>query len=411
MNLLDQTYQKGIIDISENDGISAGGLTAVMVVRKNIAEQVFTDDIFTPKSAYEFLNNHINEELISNKSPYIKRFRKFFEGFDINNYIEVNVFYDQEKSIAAKNSLLHEISLYRDKIQEGQRIISQGELITSDKYQSRKEWFNRVITAKAKSSIKSLLKAETKNRIVKGKEILEEKLSELKLKPNNRILRKLLPNYNVRSKDEFYSKIGTGIINLADLKKVLRKNTTSKWIRYWSLQYSKNSNKRKTEIKHAKKTADNSLILLRENIEDEEPEYTIAKCCNPIPGDEVIGFRDDNDLVTIHQIKCPEAIKISSSQGDSVVQAKWTTHKFLSFLVKIAMSGIDRFGIYNDITTVISKQLSANIRTINLNSHDGIWEGTIELYVHNTKDLNNLIMNISKIKGVESVNRLEEIKQ
>ena len=135
LDLLDQTYQKGIIDISENEDISAGGLTTVMVVRKNIAEQVFTDDIFTPKSAYEFLNNHINEELISNKSPYIKRFRKFFEDFDINNFIEVNVFYDQEKSVAARNSLLNEISLYRDKIQEGQRIISQGELITSDKYQ------------------------------------------------------------------------------------------------------------------------------------------------------------------------------------------------------------------------------------------------------------------------------------
>jgi len=135
LNLLDQTYQKGIIDISENEDISSERLSAVMVVRKNIAEQVFTDDIFTPKSAYEFLNNNINEELISNKSPYIKRFREFFEDFDINNFIEVNVFYDQEKSGAAKNSLLNEISLYRDKIQEGQRIISRGELITSDKYQ------------------------------------------------------------------------------------------------------------------------------------------------------------------------------------------------------------------------------------------------------------------------------------
>ena len=135
LNLLDLTYQKGIIDISENEDISSEGLSAVMVVRKNIAEQVFTDDIFTPKSAYEFLNNNINEELISNKSPYIKRFREFFKDFDINNFIEVNVFYDQEKSGAARNSLLNEISLYRDKIQEGQRIISRGELITSDKYQ------------------------------------------------------------------------------------------------------------------------------------------------------------------------------------------------------------------------------------------------------------------------------------
>jgi GTP diphosphokinase / guanosine-3',5'-bis(diphosphate) 3'-diphosphatase len=102
-----------------------------------------------------------------------------------------------------------------------------------------------------------------------------------------------------------------------------------------------------------------------------------------------------------------EAIRISSGQGERLVKVQWTTHKFYSFLVKIAISGIDRFGVYNDITTVITKQLNVNIRNINLQSHDGIWEGTIELYVHNTKDLNMLIMNIVKIKGVESVNRME----
>ncbi len=135
LNLLSQVYQKGIIDISANEDIYSEGLSAVMVVRRNIAEQTFTDAIFTPKSAYEYLNKHVNEELISNQSPYIKRYRKFFDDFDINNFIEVNVFYDQEKSKTVKNSLLNEISLYRDKIQEGQRIISRGELVTSDKYQ------------------------------------------------------------------------------------------------------------------------------------------------------------------------------------------------------------------------------------------------------------------------------------
>ncbi len=135
LKLLDQVYQKGIIDISANEEITPGGLSAVMVVRNNIATQVIIDAIFTPKSAYEYMNRNINEELLRNTSPNIKRYRQFFEDFDINNYLKVNIFYNQDKSNTVRNSLLDEISLYRDKVQEGQRIISRGDLVTPDKYQ------------------------------------------------------------------------------------------------------------------------------------------------------------------------------------------------------------------------------------------------------------------------------------
>jgi putative nucleotidyltransferase with HDIG domain len=135
IKLLNQVYQKGIIDISGNEDFSTGGLFAVMVVRKNIAEQIVIDAMFTPKSAYEYMDKNINEELLRNTSAYVKRYRQFFEDFDINDFIKVNVYYDQEKSKTVSNSLLNEISLYRDKIQEGQRIISRGDLVTPDKYQ------------------------------------------------------------------------------------------------------------------------------------------------------------------------------------------------------------------------------------------------------------------------------------
>ena len=290
----------------------------------------------------------------------------------------------------------------------------QVEIITSDKYQPRVEWLNKVVTVKAKTAIKTLLKAETKNRINIGKRLLEEKLLELKLKPSSRIFRKLLPHFEVSSKDELYSKIGTGIIQLDNLKRVLKKNTKNKLIHYWGLQFSK-SNPRKvinstTSHTPPKPFDFSSPILLKENVHEVEPEYTIASCCSPIPGDDVIGYRTEDGEIIIHKTKCPTAIRLISSQNQSIIQAQWTTHKFLSFLVKVAVAGTDRFGIYNDITTVISKQLNVNMRTINLASHDGIWEGTIDLYVHNTKDLNNLIMNIGKIKGVESVSRVENLK-
>lgn len=288
----------------------------------------------------------------------------------------------------------------------------QVEIITSDTYRSRLEWLDDVKTIKAKTAIKDALKAENKNRIEKGKKLLEEKLSDLKLRPNARIIQKLLPAYDVSNKDEFYSKVGTGIIQLEDLEQVLKRNTKSKWVNYWSLQLGKASlmGKKAATVNHtAPKTGFKTPILLRENVHDATTDYATAQCCNPIPGDNVIGFcePENQENITIHQAKCPTAIKLLSSHSELLVPVKWTTHKLLSFLVKVAINGYDRFGMYNDITTVISKELNVNIRSINLSSHDGIWEGTIDLYVHDAKDLNNLLMSLSKIKGVDAVKRVD----
>jgi GTP pyrophosphokinase len=288
----------------------------------------------------------------------------------------------------------------------------QVEIITSDTFRSRLEWLEDVRTIKAKTAIKDFLKADNKNRIEKGKKSLEEKLSELKLRPNARIIQKLLPAYDVSNKDEFYSKIGTGIIQLEDLEQVLKRNTKSKWVNYWSLQLGKAAmiGKKATTVNHTPpKTGFKTPILLRENIHDATTDYATAQCCNPIPGDNVIGFcePENQENITIHQAKCPTAIKLLSSHSELLVPVKWTTHKLLSFLVKVAINGYDRFGMYNDITTVISKELNVNIRSINLSSHDGIWEGTIDLYVHDAKDLNNLLMSLSKIKGVDAVKRVD----
>ncbi len=287
----------------------------------------------------------------------------------------------------------------------------QVEIITSENQKAKRDWLDFAITAKAKASIKGYLKAENKDRVEKGKKILEDRLAEYDLRPSSRIFRKLLPAYEVTSKDELYSKIGMGIITLDNLKKILKKNTRSKWIRYWEIQFGRGSRTAKdNKPKNKPAKSNTSTVILREDPETEEIPYEVAKCCNPIPGDDVIGYRGHDDSIIIHKSNCPNAIKLASSQGHRIVPTKWTTHKILSFLAKIRIKGIDHFGIYNSITTVISKDLRVNMRTINLASHDGIFEGTIEFYVHNTKDLNNLIMNLIKIKGVESVSRVEQME-
>ncbi len=291
----------------------------------------------------------------------------------------------------------------------------QIEILTSDNQKVQPEWFNNVITAKAKSAIKAAIKADSKNRIEIGQQMLEDKLKEYNLKPSSRIFKKLLPEYEVISKDELYSKIGSGIISLGDLKKILKKNTKNKWIRYWELQFGFGSRSKKevdkTPVKSPQSNKITGYYMIRENPDEAEQEYMLAKCCNPIPGDNVIGYRNQDNTLIIHKAKCQNALKLISREGNRIIPANWTTHKILSYLVRISISGVDKFGIYNNITTVISKELAVNMRNINLASHDGIFDGTVDIYVHNTADLNNLILNLSKIKGVESVNRVETMEE
>ena len=297
-------------------------------------------------------------------------------------------------------------------------ILSSGdqvEIITSNKQKIQKEWLHQVKTAKAKTSITDAIKAETKDRIKKGKLILERKLKEINIHPSSRVFRKIMPEFEVFSKDELYSKIGSGIIKLDELKKILKKNTKNKLIRYWGLQIAKSTSagkpKKETQPTIPKEKFNyKSPVIIKQDSDEETIKHKIAKCCNPIPGDEIIGFKNPNDdYIIIHKSKCPTAIRLMSSEGNYIVPAKWTSQKFLSSLAKLSLNGIDRLAIASDITSVISNELSVNIRKIFIETHDGIFEGELELYVHNVTDLNNLIMNISKIKGVDSVKREEEI--
>jgi GTP pyrophosphokinase len=285
----------------------------------------------------------------------------------------------------------------------------QVEIITSDKQRSQIKWLNYVKTAKAKSSITKSLKAERKDRVERGQQILEDKLAEMDLYPNSSIFKKLFEAYNVVSKDELYSKIGSDIIDLSDIRKVVKRKARNKWIKYWKIQLNRNTTK--INKSGAKSPEVSSPLIISENIDEMEPTYQIAACCNPIPGDEVIGFKSENGNVIIHRTECSKALKLMSSQGESIVPAKWTSHRILSFLVRVRTKGIDRTGIAYDITSIISKELSVSMRSINLDSSNGIFQGTIDLYVHNSDDLNKVITRLKKVKGIDQVVREEKIEE
>jgi len=284
----------------------------------------------------------------------------------------------------------------------------QVEIITSDKAKPVKEWLDYVTVAKAKSAIKHSLRSEIRELKEKGMEMLEEKLRELKVTHNSEAYDKLLPGYECISRDELYTKIANGTISLDNIKKILKKNPSSRIIKYWELRTPGSQKKANKSPEPGQSKIDTKVpYLIRESVDELKPDYEIAKCCKPIPGDEVVGYIASDDKIIIHKPKCPVAVKLMSSEGNRLIEVKWTIHKMVSFLAQIHLEGIDRIGVVNDITNIISRELSVNMRNITINVNDGIFEGTIDVYVHHTKDLNNLIMKLVNIEGVDRVKRVE----
>jgi GTP pyrophosphokinase len=291
----------------------------------------------------------------------------------------------------------------------------QVEIITTRTQKPKKEWFDFVTTVKAKNLIKTALKSEVKEHSKKGKEIIDAKLAELGIQPSARTYRKLIEAYKQTNKDELFSNVGAGLLSLDNFNKVIRENTPQKWVQYWSMQLglggrNKIKNLRKLieekqqQTEKTEKINPKSTYLLKDDL-----SYKIAECCKPIPGDEIIGFTDSStSIVTIHKRKCEMAIKLAAQHAEKIINAQWSVHKILSFLAVLEIRGIDRLGILRDLTDIIADRLNVNIRKLNIESHDGIFEGFIELYVHDLEDLNLLINTVQHIKGMDSVKRVEK---
>jgi GTP diphosphokinase / guanosine-3',5'-bis(diphosphate) 3'-diphosphatase len=284
----------------------------------------------------------------------------------------------------------------------------QVEIITSDIAKPEKEWLSFVRTSKAKVAIKNSLRSESKDSMQQGLEILESKIKEAGLTANTETIKNLIRYFEVSNKEELCYGIGIGRINLNDLKKILKKVPSQNVIKYWELKLIGSKKPKKDESDRKKRIDNSAPFLLRENVDNSEQSYEIAKCCNPIPGDEVTGYHSPEGVIIIHKPKCPVAIRIMSNEGNRIIAVKWAIHKLVSFLARISMSGLDRIGLVNEITNIISSELKVNMTNISISVQNGIFSGTIDLYVHHTKDLNNLILKISNIKGIESVRRVED---
>lgn len=276
----------------------------------------------------------------------------------------------------------------------------QVEIITSDSSKPKREWLDFIRTNRARNFILDSIKAETKDSIKEGMRFLTSKLKERNITSKSRVIKKLIDYYKAGSKDELYHKIGIGLIDLSDLDTALKTNVEKRNVQMWGVKLL-------TPVRNTGKIDKHQDYELREDLTKGTTTFTIAECCSPIPGDNVVGFIEEDGSVLVHKKSCQRATDIAAKQGDRIVSARWSKHFMMSYLARISITGLDRMGIISDMSKVISLQLGVNMRKICIETHDEIFEGTVDLYVRNTDDLDKLIKSLSAIKGIESVTRVE----
>ena len=315
------------------------------------------------------------------------------------------------RAIAAKAN--HKLVPLNYQLQTGDQI----EIITADTQQPQRAWLEFVKTPKARTAITEFFKAEVTDHVKKGQQLLEQKLQTLGIPLQARVLRKLMNVYNLNNREALYSHIGAGIIDLTDLQKVLKQNKAERKVSYWGLifpiKYFQHSAEQVDEIEiettgdKKQKRGDKEFYALEEDPIAKTLSYRVANCCRPIPGDMVIGFMQEDGEVLVHKKSCSTGIEDASRFGNRIIHATWKQHTYSSFLVRLVIRGIDRLGILNDITQYVTLVLNINIRRVVVETHDGIFEGVIDLYVRSTQDLERLMKNIQKINGVEFVTRTD----
>ena len=272
----------------------------------------------------------------------------------------------------------------------------QVEIITSEKQKPKKDWLRFVVTARAKAKIKSSLKEDKKEIAKRGKEIAVRKLRHLKVKLDRKTETELIKYFSIQTSLDLYYKFGVGSILNSQIKEFVKaKNAgwyaTIKQKIYRGAQTISKSNK------------SNQIIVFSDN--DEVLPYSFANCCNPIPGDVIFGFTTVEKGINIHKNNCPNSIQLRSNYAYRILKAKWVDKEEIDFIATINIKGIDRLGLINSVTKIISSQMNVNMRAININSHDGVFEGEITLFVHNVSVLNSLTSKLKNVDGVTQINR------
>ena len=272
------------------------------------------------------------------------------------------------------------------------------EIITAQDGKPQPEWLKFLVTHRARTVVTDYFKTQRKQACDYGRSSLENALQALGYEADESTLQRLDAAYNVGTREELYYAIGVGQVNLDKLSEVMKRSTGGKlsWIR--KMFHS--------ESREEEKPADNTFVI--GSSDPNAPHFSIATCCNPIPGDPVIGIKAPDGTVTVHKKTCPVADRIAAQHGDWVVVPQWLEQaEDSSFPVRITLKGLDRVGMLNEITRRVSLVMGVNMRRLNLSADDGLFEGYIDLYVNSRDILDKMIKKLSSIEGIENVSRSE----
>ncbi len=274
----------------------------------------------------------------------------------------------------------------------------QVEILTSSKQVPKDDWINYVVTARAKSKIKSALKENRRRTSEDGRSILEKKFSKSNLEYTLQNVNEFVSYLKLPSSSELFYRTALGNVDVKEIKEFVD-------FKVHPEKYKLKKKDKKIEELVTNVRGSSDMLVIGDDMQ--KLDYGLSTCCSPIPGDDVFGFVTVNEGIKIHRVNCPNAVKLLSNYAYRVVKAKWNNDHLISFLAGIKILGTDEMGLVNNVTKVISSQLNINMRSIKFDTEDGIFEGTIMVFVHDAKHLNHLIDRMKKVKGVTNVIRID----
>ena len=298
------------------------------------------------------------------------------------------------KCIGAK--LNHKLVPLSYKLRSGDQI----EIITSNKQKPSEDWLAMVVTAKAKNKIKDSLKEEKRRIAEEGKYTLQRRLENMGAAFSQFNIEELTAFYKLNSPLDLFYRIATKALDLSELKefKLLGdKLEPPKPVKTVELKTETTS--------HLPSKKEAELIIFGES--SDKIVYTLAKCCTPIPGDDVFGFVTTGEGLKIHRTSCPNAARLMANYGHRIVKTKWAKNKEISFLTGVKIVGLDDVGVINKITNLISGELRININALTVEAKDGLFEGNIKVYVHDKEELDELVSRLLQLSGIHTVERYE----
>ena len=305
----------------------------------------------------------------------------------------------------------HKLVPLSHKLQSGDQV----EILTSKSQHIQPGWVNFVSTAKAKAKIQAILRRNSREKQKKGEEMLEEFLQKNNLSDHLNAADQLALFHEIKHREEFYQAIAEKSILLGekDVDELMGKNAQGKggWRKLVPFLKSKPAEGEKGQLDNG----GDQFFVVPEKFNRKKPiyitddnltQYKFKHCCHPIPGDDILGFIDGKHQIEIHKRACPVAARLKASFGNRILDAKWDMHKRLFFDATVRLQGIDRMGMLLDIAQIVSSQMSVNIRKLTIGSDEGVFDGTIELRVHDREDVRKIMDQLKKIDGLQDVTQI-----